>query len=488
VNWYLKIILSQKEQGVTNYLSSIGVSPENIQYIISQEPERRKFLVGQIRKNPQMTLQELQLVDIPQKVDPYLKIEIAAVLPMPNILQQWALIGFRKIRKEKELAYLSDEDKQNWVLFRNKLREIRDWYANTNPDIASFSPEQAIAASDEWHQVIAGKGSGKIYEPTKPELIKYGPEWKNPEWQGWTVQQIMKKNDLLVEGNKMNNCVGGDNYCRDVEKEYQYIYSLRDPKNRPHVTISISPGGEIDQIEGNSGKEPAKKYKNMIKEWVMNNTLPYDLHMDTDYLGEDINSYSDTAEWEEAIDNIGTLNDYGFPYEFDQGPEGVSERLIEEQEKTRDPSYSQLRGLPETIINKLIEIARNKQNYLFSEGNEKGWESLVSYEDYLQKLSEEADDIMMQNFDYIDDLGIEYPEEENYETIDEYNEALEEYQKKEDEYRDEYFQEIIRGGWASNGFKHLQKLRETGEIPPHAVMHQIALEKRISGTWYKNLK
>jgi hypothetical protein len=46
---------------------------------------------------------------------------------------------------------------------------------------------------------------------------------------------------LKYEGETMGHCVGG--YCPDVVEGRSKIYSLRDKKGQPHVTIEVKPGG-----------------------------------------------------------------------------------------------------------------------------------------------------------------------------------------------------------------------------------------------------
>ena len=50
---------------------------------------------------------------------------------------------------------------------------------------------------------------------------------------------------LKYEGETMGHCVGG--YCPDVAQGKSRIYSLRDSKGAPHVTIEVKPGFEIDR-------------------------------------------------------------------------------------------------------------------------------------------------------------------------------------------------------------------------------------------------
>jgi hypothetical protein len=115
----------------------------------------------------------------------------------------------------------------------------------------NLTPEQKAIAKDyqERFQTELGKRvaahpgdkSGKI--PTaeiKEQLQKeMGP---NP------MQGL--EDALKYEGNTMGHCVGG--YCPDVVEGRSRIYSLRDAKGEPHVTVEVAPrkasihGGEDD--------------------------------------------------------------------------------------------------------------------------------------------------------------------------------------------------------------------------------------------------
>jgi hypothetical protein len=54
-----------------------------------------------------------------------------------------------------------------------------------------------------------------------------------------TLNRQQLEDALKYEGEVMGHCVGG--YCPDVEKGRSRIYSLRDAKGEPHVTIEVQP-------------------------------------------------------------------------------------------------------------------------------------------------------------------------------------------------------------------------------------------------------
>lgn len=81
------------------------------------------------------------------------------------------------------------------------------------PTTDSFSrdPDQAISKFNEW---ISQKGT----DPALADALKY-------------------------EGETMGHCVGG--YCPDVVAGKSKIYSLRDKKGQPHVTIEVQPNARM---------------------------------------------------------------------------------------------------------------------------------------------------------------------------------------------------------------------------------------------------
>lgn len=57
---------------------------------------------------------------------------------------------------------------------------------------------------------------------------------------------------LRYEGDTMGHCVGG--YCDDVASGHSRIFSLRDAKGEPHVTVEVKPGGG-HEYAGEKNKE-----------------------------------------------------------------------------------------------------------------------------------------------------------------------------------------------------------------------------------------
>lgn len=468
MNWYIRTIFSQVQEltGLAGYLERLGATPDIISYITSLDKETAQYLVNAFRTNPGMGLMELQGIVMPQKIDPYLDREKVIAKNNPAI-HQWILVNFRKLRKgniplDNDMAknghtiLNSDEEGVYWH-FSTRIPEIHDWVQRTNTDISSYSPEQAIVASDEWHRTMAGLGEGKNYELTKEELIIYGPNWKNEEFNGWTIQKIISKNDLLTEGNKMNNCVG--DYCDDVERGSTNIYSLRDPANNPHVTIEIDANGDLIQIQGNSNNEPNDKYKPFIKEWIEKGNTSDIINTKLPLMETIRESYDpDINDLIEALES--DSNEYGFTYYLDEDADEIAKTEIEKWENKSNgwdkPYNGDIVNLPEALINAIVREEQQKPI------ENQRWNKIKILENYAYKLDEETREEIIymgisDNFDF--------PNQDDFETEEEYQKAIEEVEEQSSNYESEIFNNSVKGGFANDSIKYIEELRKKGIIP-----------------------
>jgi hypothetical protein len=88
---------------------------------------------------------------------------------------------------------------------------------------------------------------------------------------------------LKYEGDTMGHCVGG--YCDDVVSGRSRIYSLRDAKGQPHVTVEVQPmkagylpepsvdpsadiAPRIVQIKGKQNRAPNPEYLPFVQDFV----------------------------------------------------------------------------------------------------------------------------------------------------------------------------------------------------------------------------
>ncbi len=128
--------------------------------------------------------------------------------------------------------------------------------------------DDAYKASQEWHETLSQGMDQDVEHRDDAQVIH---DFKN----GYKIVDLQQC-DLDAEGNAMGHCVG--TYDLSQGKK---IYSLRDARNKPHVTIEIE-NGVVEQIKGKQNKSPVEKYAKMIRSWL--NTTSLDYMMSADYL------------------------------------------------------------------------------------------------------------------------------------------------------------------------------------------------------------
>jgi hypothetical protein len=470
MNWYKIIIAGTKQE----YLQSLGISNEIISFILSQNEKISNILVNEIRKNPKLSIQQLQvfvnkLTYMPRNqneeiINNLIQIESDRFL---EPFRTWVIIQLRKMKKQKGLK---DEDFIEFLkglIHRldfegRKIAEISDWMDRNNINIASYSFEQAVVASDEWHKTIAGQGSGKQYEPTNRKLVVYGPKWKNKEWQGWTIQEIVSQNDLLTEGNMMNHCCA--NYYDEVKRGSTRFFSLRDPKNHPHVTMSTnSDGKDVKQIQGNSNQVPDNQYKTMIKEWVTSEKGPETYDEDSPSIDvQDIN----TRDLDDFIDNLSVGSQYGFKTNLHQ--------------LDLDKLY---KNIMENMTHNYRYFDYNHRNIAHSFANlviQAGEIATKEIEHIIMKKEEE----FYTNFTPSDKVANLIPHKEDFDDTPEgkkqYDLAEEVYREKESEEMDYYFQHQLPYAFGNDILKYIYENSQNKQ--------EIEQEPAMANNWYKLIK
>lgn len=404
-----------------------NVNPQVAEFLNKVPDDKLRYYLPAVKSKPGITLDEVENISVPDKeninVPQYHEYDVALVNSINRLdgkYKEWALIQLTKLRREVNISKNWD----NYAWFKLKLRqELTDWFDAEKPQIASYDWKTAIEASEAWHKAMEEAGAGQVYTEGN-KFIVYGPKWKNKEWNGWTIKRIYSKNDLEVEGNEMQHCVGS--YADMVDAENTAIYSLRDPQNKPHVTIEESPPGshEINQIQGKQNREPIKEYKEMIKEWfgVLGNVSLGDEDPQA-LIYEAINNIQSRGDFEESLNYS---NDYGIETRFDgEDWEYAFDKLLEQIPKknwNRTPSSGYI-DVMEYIISKLIEWdkvhktehIKYVENELVKFEEEKfdiynNWSdsSWKGYKDAYPELSEEELNDKMQE-DFEEEISREMP-------------------------------------------------------------------------------
>jgi len=148
----------------------------------------------------------------------------------------------------------------------------------------------------KWIELAMPKGEAALSDLGKQIMAKHKAEGTEPS-PGVLEQAIKQGGEeklreaLKYEGDAMGHCVGG--YCPDVMEGRSRIFSLRDAKGEPHVTVETEPlhGAELGryaadlpegkdviamknpphrivQIKGKGNGKPVAKYIPMVQDFV----------------------------------------------------------------------------------------------------------------------------------------------------------------------------------------------------------------------------
>ena len=151
--------------------------------------------------------------------------------------------------------------------YNNDTRYITDYLngAQEIPEnIWSMDFDQVFKLSEEWHEQFKGNEDNAGPYETKDVVYDFG--------NGFTIVKVPPE-DLETEGDNMQHCVGG--YCDSVASGGVIIYSLRNPRNKPHATIEVDKRGRVAQIKGKQNEPPVPKYRPMIKQWLKTTNFKY---------------------------------------------------------------------------------------------------------------------------------------------------------------------------------------------------------------------
>jgi hypothetical protein len=217
--------------------------------------------------------------------------------------QQWCRRNLRKyllgearlarpIGESEIAALLSKEGRdelQGWVCEALKAGGSLHWFT---PEVESWDGEtdfiQALCCVVEWIEALpeTDRHWRQFFKIGVPEAIAAARAWQRrlaresekdlPEdWSG--VRTMMRFEDgvkfvnltsraaLEREGHLMSHCVAA--YGDPVERGASEIYSLRDTRNRPHVTMEVR-SSCVTQQKGKKNSGPGPRWQPYIKAFI----------------------------------------------------------------------------------------------------------------------------------------------------------------------------------------------------------------------------
>lgn len=370
--WY-KAFLVRLSATRLEYLKSLNPSDVIYNFISSKPDNEQQFYINELRKNPNISLSQLQLLSPKEKKQvPFNSNELACINKFSEspVYKKWVEVQLRIMREKHR-------EPNAFNILSHKLDLIYDWWRFTTPapQISSYSFEQADNAQVIWHETMAGKGEGKIYEKTNPANIVYAPK----DWHGWSIQEVTSENDLECEGGKMNHCVGG--YYEYVKNGEIKIYSLRDNHNNPKVTIEIDANNKIEQAMANSNQEPSPELAKMVGEWLRSTGINYDISNISNRYDIPYDEYNklldkNTSEKEfshyiKGVYNSSNTDNYGFPYKINNSLAKyiivvIVEKLLKLKRKSQEYKHlydDMLDYIPKTVIKIDLDDMSNQRDF-----------------------------------------------------------------------------------------------------------------------------
>ena len=121
----------------------------------------------------------------------------------------------------------------------------------TRLDRVSFP--HAVAAAHRFRALVAER-EGPVQDNT---LLDFD--------DGYRFALLSSAKDLAIEGDRMRHCVGDYDYEVDHGSD---IVSLRDRRNRPHVTLEILGSRQVVQIKGKANGPVAPRYSGYVAAFI----------------------------------------------------------------------------------------------------------------------------------------------------------------------------------------------------------------------------
>ena len=150
---------------------------------------------------------------------------------------------------------------------------------------------ERVAKINEWRAAQKAEANAALARNPATHLHKDYPEqglsWVELKQPNEASDTSALANALKYEGDVMGHCVGG--YCPDVVSGRSRIFSLRDAKGEPHVTIETGPSitgdlrEDIDEVFNHMTPNQARKFNEWLdedfdgdfgsaEEWMQQNT------------------------------------------------------------------------------------------------------------------------------------------------------------------------------------------------------------------------
>jgi len=143
------------------------------------------------------------------------------------------------------------------ALFKEMPR-VLDWASVVNPDLFAITFSQAKARSDRWHATLGEDhdrpGRTRKSALRRPNGVAHEVPSEKVVYRfenGWTVVDLTEWSQFREESAILHHCIGrSTTYYDDVRNGTYRVQSLRDPKRRSWLTITVETNGMIRYAKG----------------------------------------------------------------------------------------------------------------------------------------------------------------------------------------------------------------------------------------------
>ena len=172
----------------------------------------------------------------------------------------WPWLGRELVRLKKQ-GHVMEGGSPAWMEWSSRVKgkgsAIALWQRQTRADLGQWRLDAVLEAREDFELEQRGD--------IPQGMIIYEFD------DGWTVQELSTGEELEAEGEVMQHCVGS--YCplgsTLAEQGNIIVYSLRDPKGRPHATMETREGWDrFTQVQGKQNRAPEQQYLERVVEFA----------------------------------------------------------------------------------------------------------------------------------------------------------------------------------------------------------------------------
>jgi hypothetical protein len=164
--------------------------------------------------------------------------------------------------------FFIDKDEMPYVLLHFPTHQVRNVQNTTiNPEVAQeiaplFADRQRFPAEDLVQMPVLARVI-EIPDQATPVMDLPG---------GWRLLRLDHTLDLQREGVIMDHCVGNTTYTDMLQQGTHQFFSLRDPENKPYVTIEVARPNKVEQMKGvHNSLNHTEEVKQMLRQVIQRN-------------------------------------------------------------------------------------------------------------------------------------------------------------------------------------------------------------------------